>query len=427
MKKTLVSALTTALVVGAASTTFAASNPFSDVPQGHWAYDAVSQLAADGVVEGYGDGTYRGDKTITRYEMAQMVAKAMAKNPSGADKALIDKLAAEFADELNSLGVRVSNLERNADMVKWNGEARYTYTHQKEDLAAGGETKTTENELKLRLEPSAEINSNWHVKARLDANIDTDNDEGADGDVSLKRLYAEGDYDTWNIKLGKMPAQIDGELFDTQFSGASVTAGKDVKFTVEGGRWNLRSNNGVNDSIDAATYSTGADRKANAIGAGLQYDANKLSLGAGYHHLTSDAFRYADGYNTSGSAEDTANIWSVNGKYRFDKNFAIGGIYAKNTSADNYAKAGSVELDYKGAEPANQGTWGAYVAYRHLGQNVALAPTYDGAWAGTKGWEVGTNYTLLKNTVLNLKYFDGKTLDTDQDASQFFGRVQFFF
>ena len=51
MKKTLVSALTTALVVGAASTTFAAANPFSDVPADHWAYDAVSQLAADGVMK----------------------------------------------------------------------------------------------------------------------------------------------------------------------------------------------------------------------------------------------------------------------------------------------------------------------------------------------------------------------------------------
>ena len=129
MKKTLVSALTTALVVGAASTTFAATNPFSDVQADHWAYDAVSQLAADGVIEGYGDSTFKGNQNITRYEMAQMVAKAMAKTDvSAADKALIDKLAAEFSDELNTLGVRVSNLERNADKVKWNGEARYTYT-----------------------------------------------------------------------------------------------------------------------------------------------------------------------------------------------------------------------------------------------------------------------------------------------------------
>ena len=92
MKKSLISAITTALVVGAASTTFAAANPFSDVSSDHWAYDAVTQLAADGVIEGYGDGTYRGQRNITRYEMAQMIAKAMAKGDVGAtDKALIDR------------------------------------------------------------------------------------------------------------------------------------------------------------------------------------------------------------------------------------------------------------------------------------------------------------------------------------------------
>ena len=66
MKKTLVSALTTALVVGAASTTFAAANPFSDVPADHWAYDAVSHLAADGVIAGYGATTFRGHQNIPR-------------------------------------------------------------------------------------------------------------------------------------------------------------------------------------------------------------------------------------------------------------------------------------------------------------------------------------------------------------------------
>lgn len=65
MKKALVSALTTALVVGAVSTTFAAANPFADVPTDHWAYDAVSTLAADGVIEGYGTG-FKGDKNVTR-------------------------------------------------------------------------------------------------------------------------------------------------------------------------------------------------------------------------------------------------------------------------------------------------------------------------------------------------------------------------
>ena len=66
MKKSMVAALTAAMVMGAASTTFAAANPFSDVPAGHWAYDAVSQLAQDGIIDGYGDQTFQGDKNITR-------------------------------------------------------------------------------------------------------------------------------------------------------------------------------------------------------------------------------------------------------------------------------------------------------------------------------------------------------------------------
>ena len=141
MKKTLVSALTTALVVGAASTTFAASNPFSDVPADHWAYDAVAQLANDGVITGYADSTFKGDRKTTRYEMAVMVARAMANSNgatvSGNDKALLDKLAAEFGEELNNLGVRVANREKNADKVKWNGEARYTYTSERKENVGG--------------------------------------------------------------------------------------------------------------------------------------------------------------------------------------------------------------------------------------------------------------------------------------------------
>ena len=72
MKKTLLLAMTIAMGITASAY---AANPFSDVPAGHWAYDAVNKLAAEGVVEGYPDGTYGGDRLMTRYEMAQIVAK----------------------------------------------------------------------------------------------------------------------------------------------------------------------------------------------------------------------------------------------------------------------------------------------------------------------------------------------------------------
>ena len=431
MKKTVISALTAALVVGAASTTFAATNPFTDVPQGHWAYDAVAQLAQDGVIDGYGDSTFQGDKNITRYEMAQMVAKAMAKantgNVSAADKAAIDKLAAEFHDELDSLGVRVSNLERNADKVKWNGEARYTYTSQRDKSAA--KDKVNDDELLLRLEPSAEINDHWHVNARLDASTNMKTDTGDttdDSKVKLERIYADGQYGTTNVKLGKLPMQLDSDLlFDDEISGASVTTGKDLKVTLQGGRYDLTGD--TNNTQVANVVGANGNDTADMASIGLQYGTGKLSAGASYHHLQSDNFKNYSGYTNSGSKSDEANIWAVNGKYTFDKNVALGGTYAENTEADDYKKAGSVELDYKGAQPANKGTWGAYTAYRHLGQNVALDPSYDGAWAGTKGWEIGTNYTLAKNTVASVKYFNGEKLGNGKDAEKLFGRVEFKF
>ena len=79
MKKYICGAALSAALLTPSALASAAANPFSDVPADHWAYDAVAQLANDGVIEGYGDGTYRGQNEITRYEMAQMVAKAMAK------------------------------------------------------------------------------------------------------------------------------------------------------------------------------------------------------------------------------------------------------------------------------------------------------------------------------------------------------------
>ena len=74
MKKSLVLAM--AMALGVTASAYAANNPFSDVPAGHWAYDSVAKLAAAGVIDGYGDSTFGGDKLMTRYEMAQITARA---------------------------------------------------------------------------------------------------------------------------------------------------------------------------------------------------------------------------------------------------------------------------------------------------------------------------------------------------------------
>ena len=442
MKKTLVSALAAAFVVGAAGTTFAAANPFSDVPRDHWAYDAVTQLAADGVVEGYGDGTYRGDRNITRYEMAQMTAKAMAKGDmSASDKALVDRLAAEFADELNNLGVRVSNLEKHADMVKWEGVLEYTYTssrfdHPYRDVKSGkNRKKVNSDNLLFRLEPTAEVNDHWSVHARLDAETKMNKDAAwdisedkasSDDKVSLKRAWAEGDYTNFNVKFGKLEmlsaeayAKPGAIIFDREFSGAEVSFGKDLQVKLQAGRMN------GGDEL-------GNDPAANYQGAELQYNG-RFTAGVGYYRLNSEGFA-----PMLKDRKHTMQIWGLNAAYRFDKNSFLSAAYAHSKDfrmvmVDSMPnKSYQVTYEYKGAEPDDKGSWGAYVSYRQLA-GASVAPTGDGAMEGTRGIEIGTEYTLMPNVVLSAKYFRGKdlyakVLGINQDkASRIFGRVEFFF
>ena len=422
MKKTLVSALATALVVGAASTTFAAANPFSDVPRDHWAYDAVTQLAADGVVEGYGDGTYRGDRNITRYEMAQMVAKAMAKeNMPVSDRALVDRLAAEFADELNNLGVRVSNLEKHADMVKWEGKLEYTYESKRTEVA-NRTFKTNTDNLVFRLDPTAEVNAHWNVHARLDASTNMKTDSGVDSDgvdqsrVQLKRAYAQGNYNNFTVKFGKMAvSSAEGYtnagnlVLDREFSGAEVSFGKDLGVKLQAGQ--------MSDVI--------AGPNANYQSAELQYNKNNFLAGVGYYRFKSDGFKG----QLKNLNDTTADVWGLNLGYHFDQNVLLAGSYA-HTGDDNNSKTKKsyqFGLDYKGADAQDMGSWGAYVSYRYLG-SPSVAPTTDGAREGTKGIELGTSYTLWKNVILSAKYFKGKEIiATDRKFSHLFGRVEFLF
>ena len=420
------------LAVGA-GTVGAAANPFSDVPADHWAYDAVSQLAADGVIEGYGDSTFKGNRNITRYEMAQMVAKAMAKNTNGTDKALIDKLATEFAAELNNLGVRVANLERNADKVSWHGEARYTYTSKKIE----GNNKINTGELRLRLEPQAEINEHWSANARLDADTYVNNDAGRNNSdlVKLKRVYAQGDYKNFQVKVGKISAQTFYDnmmMFADEFSGAEVTFGNKLKTRVRAGRMNLAA-------FGAYATASGVGAGQDGSVAGLQsiafnYKVKSFEGVAALYHFKAGAFKDNGAtavrnyrYSNSGN-EEHALIWELVGAYRFDKNWRLLGAYAQNTKADFYNKAGIAQLEYKGSTPQNVGSWGAYLAYRHLGGNVALDTLPDGCGLNEKGWEVGAKATLARNIQAQAIYFfGGKRLATDRDVSKLFGRLEYWF
>ena len=430
MKKTLVSALTTALVVGAASTTFAAANPFADVPADHWAYDAVAQLVQDGIINGYGNGTYVGDQNMSRYEMAQIVAKAMAKSDAADNnnKALIDKLAAEFSDELANLGVRVADLEAKTDNVKWEGLVRYDWNTT--NFAAKGEHRDREaNVLKLRLEPTMTINENWTAHARIDATFQKD-DVSDDVKKDISQVWTEGQYGKFNVKLGRFGTFSDashGLVMDDDVTGAEFTYAPSENWKVKATAARTAGlADGIVKSVDNKNEATYWAVEAN-------YANGKWDAGVGYHNVLA-THTYQGGDNSS------FRIADLGVGYAFDKNVKLTGDYAKGSSQNKVKNAAnnaySIQLNYKGADAADAGSWGAYVAYRQLAPFATLVPTYDfkAGYAGfytLKGWEIGADYTFAKNIVATAKYFNGKDTGAkagaDDKATGVFTRVDFLF
>ena len=413
MKKTLVSALTTALVVGAASTTFAAANPFADVPADHWAYDAVAQLVQDGIINGYGNGTYVGDQNMSRYEMAQIVAKAMAKSDAADNnnKALIDKLAAEFSDELANLGVRVADLEAKTDNVKWQGMIRYDWTHQ--NFESNTEhSNADDNYIKLRFEPSMTINENWTGHARIDYEVQKD-ETAPDNGAEVARIWTEGQYGKFDVKLGRFGTFSDnshGLVMDTDVTGAEFTYAPTEA-------WKVKATAGRVDKTDlwrgygkVVPGPTIPNQSATYWAVEADYANGKWDAGVGYRNFGATTTLQDDN-------KDSFHVIDLGAGYAFDKNVKLTADYAwgpglsKEKENEGMAKnAYNVQLSYKGADAADAGSWGAYVAYRSLAPFAAVGATYDlcGAFNSVQGWEIGTDYTFTKNIIATVKYFTGK-------------------
>ena len=99
----------TTLLNGVAGTKMKADHTtlFPDIPTNHWAYEAVSDLSRRGLVEGYPDGTFGGDRMLTRYEFAQIVYRAIQDGVT-----VNDRLVTEFSPEMALF--RVDTVAKNA-------------------------------------------------------------------------------------------------------------------------------------------------------------------------------------------------------------------------------------------------------------------------------------------------------------------------
>ena len=404
MKKSLVLAM--AMALGVTASAYAA-NPFSDVPAGHWAYDSINKLAAAGVIEGYGDTTFGGDKLMTRYEMAQIVAKAMAKGAN------VDKLAAEFADELDNLGVRVANLEKKADNVKITGEMRYHYVDN------DGDVEGYKTELRSRIWVNGQINDDWKYTGMIE-NIQNLKDNAGNEDTKFQRAYVNGKLGGLAVQAGRYHAKwSEGNVYDNRFDGVQVAYGKDVKLVAGYGK--AAHLNGVTDAKDA---------KANAKDtyyAELSGKVENLSLAAGY-------YKFEDVKEKAG-VDDT--IWTVAANYAFDKNFKLGAMYL-NGDKDKYNGDDDgfvVTASYKGAKAAKAGSWGLVAKYYDQGASTYIDHTMNGladndlfnTTEGFKGYSVAANYTFAKNIVGQVEWYDLDQKEGNKDAQTLWSQVVFTF
>ena len=413
MKKSLVLAM--AMALGVTASAYAA-NPFTDVPAGHWAYDSISKLAAAGVIEGYGDDTFRGDRLMTRYEMAQIVAKAMAKGAN------VDKLAAEFADELDALGVRVAALEKKADNVKITGAIRYHWTQGKV-----GDAHLNDSALRTRLHFTGTVNENWKYFARLENRQvfqdsvgmlkdygEDNNHTGEDGKTQLKLANLQGRLGGLNVVAGRYTLSLghsEDDIFSDSFDGIQISYGSKVRFGAYYGKpahqdWRERWNK------HDIGYKKG-------YGVSLEGDLGKnVTLWAGWDKFVKnpESINYkpdgtvkADPYRTDDNA-----IWNVGAMYKA-KDWTLAATYAKSNDDSALKDNGFyVDLNYKGAKASKPGSWGLQAKYYHWGDGLTLGGQHGwdnffyngkGGWAGYK---IGASYTVAKNMVATVAYWDLK-------------------
>ncbi|MFR3814436.1 S-layer homology domain-containing protein [Dialister invisus] len=335
MKKILAIAAAAALTAGVSAY---AANPFSDVSPDDWAYQAVSDLSDQGVVEGYPDGTFKGERNMTRYELAQVIARLMAREDqlNAEQKATLDKLAGEYADELANLGVRVSNLEKKVGNISWFGDARMRW--QEKGYNADGSKKEDSWNGRMRINAKAQVNDSTYVRGRFTSNMNFK--DNADANTKMDVLFVHHQFgDKVGMNLGRnfLTLGQTGMYYDDFFDGAQLFIG-DSKLTLAAGYGRMNAWADDEDTVYARLYG-----QTGRIGYDAEYiktvgaadAATKSVWGVGLTVGVTDAVDvFGDFYKNTKPAGDP-QMWTAGlgfGHYNLKKpgTFRVAAQYVRN-------------------------------------------------------------------------------------------------
>ena len=435
MKKILALAAVAALTAGVSAY---AANPFSDVTPDDWAFQAVSDLSAQGVVEGYPDGSFKGERNMTRYELAQIIARLMAKEDqlNAEQQATLDKLAGEYADELANLGVRVANLEKKVGNISWSGDARMQYQHHKDTAVKDGKLQSTDNadswNGRMRINVSGQVNDQVSVEGRFATNMyfkDADTDDGKTTMEKIHVVYQPTD--AFSIDLGRTSAGLSQTgIFmddDGQYDGI-VAAYDNGKFNLSAGYGRVGGEFAaeiedfcIDYDIDYHNYENWFVKAGTKVG-------DKVDLSAFYT-------KYASKSDSEGLAVDLTNrglkskaadvaVWGVGAGVDLGGGFVLDGDYIKHADdLTDKAAMWTAGLTYGEVDTDKVGSWSLGVHYVDADRLAYLGGV--SAWdmtdhleysvlSGMKFWQAKAGVALQKNVELDAYYyFGGKAKDKD--------------
>ncbi|EEW96880.1 hypothetical protein GCWU000321_00849 [Dialister invisus DSM 15470] len=397
MKKILAIAAAAALTAGVSAY---AANPFSDVSPDDWAYQAVSDLSDQGVVEGYPDGTFKGERNMTRYELAQVIARLMAREDqlNAEQKATLDKLAGEYADELANLGVRVSNLEKKVGNISWSGDARMRYQDKSND---------TDNwDGRMRIVAKAAVNDSTYAQARFVSEMNFK--DSKDANTYADQLFVNHGFGDFAVRLGRQPVTF-GNQGGWLYGSAKGYDGAQLSY--KGDRFGATVGYGQFNASDYGTDITEADMffaKANTELGPVALDLNYIKP----------------------TGEDNGELFGAGVAFNIN-DFRVFGEYWKNTEADDYDTAWNAGIGYGKLDLKKPGSFALSLAYNDVDAGVyfggtglqtdVLSQLTNKATYGDADnvtfWNAMADVTLQKNVYLHAEYaFDVDTKESETDA-----------
>lgn len=393
MKKILAIAAVAALTAGVSAY---AANPFSDVSTSDWAYQAVSDLSDQGIVEGYPDGTFKGQQNMTRYELAQIIARLMAKEDqlNAEQKATVDKLAAQYADELANLGVRVANVEKKLGNVSFTGDARLKYQNENRD--AKKETYTA----RIRLNATAKVNDQVTVKSRMSTNLD----------------FVNGTKEVKN----KEDKTIYGAL--VEFDRLHVVYKPAESLTLDAGRTGMTLGNAVyDDTFDGVVADFGMGQVDLQAGYGRarafeEYEKAEFAFAQAGFNVTENV--KVGGFYAKTLDKQGHKFWGFSASADVE-GFSLNGDYVVSGQKkdDKTPKFWNVGLSYGEVDTDKVGSFTVGVHYYDVDEDPFFAA--NGAEFGltnAKFWEAQLGVAVLKNVQLNANYgFHAKDKTSKKD------------